>query len=234
MDYKDYIKYGKDKQGQQRYKHKVTGVLTINPNKNMDSYNEIVEKAIYLYAYEGIPLRKIGRLFEVSHTTIMRWVYGRCKTTDYTSAIDVNSITEVQIDEIYVITNNKKIRAEHEYMYIAIDQATRRILNFHYGVRCAKDTKVFLNKLLDKYKNIKIVHSDAYIPYISYFKRVKIVNNIIHTVTKNLTTHIESLNSKIRHRLSAFDRRSRNFMKKSENLLSIFTMFSYKHNYQLS
>lgn len=233
MNYKDYIKYGKDNQGRQRYKHKVTGTVTINPDNNKESYNNIVEKAIYLYAYEGIPLRKIARLFEVSHTTIMRWVHGRSKTTDYTSDIDVDTITEVQIDEIYVITKKKKIRAEHEYLYVAIDQMSRRILNFHYGVRCAKDTKVFLNRLLCKFKNIKIVHSDAYSPYKSYFKRVKIVNKITHTVTKNLTTHIESLNSVIRHRLSAFDRRSRNFMKKSENLLSVFTMFSYNYNYQL-
>jgi IS1 family transposase len=234
MDYKDYIKYGKDNHGRQRYKHKVAGTVTINPDNNRESYNKIVEKAIYLFAYEGIPLRKIARMFEVSHTTIMRWVYGRSKTTDYTSDIDVNTIAEVQIDEIYVITNKKKIRAEHEYMYVAIDQISRRILNFHYGIRSAKNTKVFLNNLLDKYKNIKIVHSDAYSPYKSYFKKVKFVNKIIHTVTKNLTTHIESLNSVIRHRLSAFDRRSRNFMKKSENLLSAFTMFSFNHNYQLS
>lgn len=234
MGYKDYIKYGKDNQGRQRYKHLVTGRVTINPYNNRESFNKMVEKAIYLYAYEGIPLRKIGRIFEVSHTTIMRWVYDRSKTVDYTSDIDVNTITEVQVDEIYVITNNKKIRAEHEYMYVAIDQLSRRILNFHYGIRSAKNAKVFLNSLLDKYKNVKIVHSDAYLPYISYFKRVKIVDKIVHTVTKTLTTHIESLNSKIRHRLSAFDRRSRNFMKKSENLLSVFKMFSYNHNYQLS
>ena len=104
-------------------------------------------------------------------------------------------------------------------------------LKFHIGIRSEKDTKIFLKSLFKKHKNIKTVHSDAYKPYIKQLKS----RGVEHTTTKNLTTHIESLNSVLRHRLSSFNRRSRNIAKKLENLSAILNLFFYRYilKYQL-
>ncbi len=98
-------------------------------------------------------------------------------------------------------------------------------LNFHVGIRSEKDTQIFLKSLFKNHKNIKNVHSDAYKPYIKQLKD----RGVFHTTTKCLTTHIESLNSILRHRLSSFNRRSRNIAKNYENLSNILNLFFYRY-----
>ena len=84
--------------------------------------------------------------------------------------------------------------------------------------------------MLSEYNNIKIIHSDAYKPYIKYFEKLnKLGCGILHTTTKKLTTHIESFNSILRHRLACFNRRTRKYLDEAENLIKIINGFCYKH-----
>ena len=87
-----------------------------------------------------------------------------------------------------------------------------------------------MNNLMSKYLNIKTIHSDAYKPYIKYLKDYSCV---VHTTEKKYTTHIESLNSILKHRLSAFNRRTRNISKKPSNLMKLIKTFCYYYTINL-
>ena len=118
----------------------------------------------------------------------------------------------------------KKPRPDHEYIYVAIDQESKCPINFHYGIRSSANTKLFLDSVLSMCKNINTIHSDAYPPYVTYLKKC---SNIKHTISKKFTTHIESFNSVLRHRLSMFNRRSRNIAKNHNNLVLVINLFFY-------
>ncbi len=77
--------------------------------------------------------------------------------------------------------------------------------------------------LFSKCKNIKSLHSDGYKPYIKYMKQF--ISGVRHTTDKCFTTHIESLNSLLRHYIAGFNRRSRNILKTSQYLSNILNLF---------
>ena len=124
----------------------------------------------------------------------------------------------------------KKPRPEHEYVYVAINQVDKTVLNYHVGLRNKTNTKIFLNKLFRTNQNIEIVHSDAFKPY----KPILRNRGVEHTTVKYLTTHIESLNSILRHRLSTFNRRSRNISKSKMNFILILNLFFFRYNIKIS
>ena len=111
-------------------------------------------------------------------------------------------------------------------MYIAINELDKTVVSYHVGVRSEFDTKRFLNKMFKNCPKITKVHSDGYRPY----KKALMKKDVKHTTQKCFTTHIESLNSILRHNLSAFNRRSRNISKSKQNLKLILNLFFYRYN----
>ena len=108
MDLKYYIKHGKNRHGIQRYKHKVSGKTCIQPCNYRSLSQETKSLAIKAVVYEGISFRKVARLFNVHHTSVMRWVYNKSEEVDYQTLNEDSMVSEVEVDEIYVICSKKK------------------------------------------------------------------------------------------------------------------------------
>ena len=109
MDLNKYVKYGKDRNGRQRYKHRETGAVCINPAESREIPQSVKDQVIYAVLYENLCFRQAGRIFKVSHSSVRRWVYNFTQSFDYKGLIDKSMVTEVEVDEIYVITNKKKV-----------------------------------------------------------------------------------------------------------------------------
>ena len=91
-------------------------------------------------------------------------------------------------------------KANKLWVWIALSRVTGRILALAVGSRSAKTLK----KLWDKIKHLKLfaVHADDYPAY------RQIIPEALLFQTKRLTHNIESLNSRIRHYLARFHRRT--------------------------
>ena len=101
-----YVKAGMIKQ-RQRYKCKSCGCQFTN-SKRRGIDPALKSFAIVLYAYCGISMSKIARMYKVSVVAVLKWIKAAAlKTTD------LNPKTEseiVMIDEVWHFVNGKKTK----------------------------------------------------------------------------------------------------------------------------
>jgi IS1 family transposase len=108
------------------------------------------------------------------------------------------------------------------WLFIAIDRKTKTILGFRVGKRTQKEAES-LRKDLKKY-NIINLHTDNCKIYKHYSKKH------IHTVTKNETTQVESVNSVVRSYLGRFKRKGKGFTKSVDSMKRVLYVFFAIYN----
>ncbi len=101
------VKNGKTKSGVQRYLNQETGKTFIKDEDKTYKSLEIKELAIKMVVEEGIPFRKVGRIFDISHTTVMNWVYKTSQSVNFQTLTKMTDVKSVQIDEIYTVVKKK-------------------------------------------------------------------------------------------------------------------------------
>ena len=103
------IKFGKTKDGVQRYKNKRTS--RIHQETYVTPTTLVKCLCVFLY-YNGLSYRKIAVMMNVSHTSVMNWVR---QMSEYINAhfklSDNNGVRDIEIDELFSYEFKKKLNA---------------------------------------------------------------------------------------------------------------------------
>lgn len=112
------VKYGTDNRGNQRYKRKSDGKI-VNQYVKTRCEKEIRMISIFLYL-NGLTLTKIGNIFNVSYNTIANWIDKLASEILNHKITDIQSINDIEIDEIYHFLDNKK--KEYTFLRLLIER----------------------------------------------------------------------------------------------------------------
>jgi transposase len=101
-----YIKYGFIRE-EQRYKC-IECKCQFTLTKYRGVHPALKGFAIVLYAYCGVSMNKIAKMFKVSTVAVLKWVRGAALKT--TAPIPVTDSNIVMIDEVWHFVNGKKTK----------------------------------------------------------------------------------------------------------------------------
>ena len=111
-------KYGKAKDGVQKYIDCETGKIFQEEYTHSDLYTKFF--AIILY-FNGLPYRRVGQIIGVHHTTVIKWQKKFGHLFDFKSTFDPNQTFEdVEIDEMFTFIK-KKIK-RHTFGQLLIEK----------------------------------------------------------------------------------------------------------------
>jgi transposase-like protein len=100
------IKYGKTKDGKQRYRDTYTKEVFIVETDKLSKGFKL--RCVFLYI-NGLSLRRLGKIFNVSHVSIYNWVnlYITEIFTKY-SLSNVRQITDIEVYEMFTYIGKKR------------------------------------------------------------------------------------------------------------------------------
>ncbi|MDR2732962.1 MAG: IS1 family transposase [Fibromonadaceae bacterium] len=176
--------------------------------------------ALELYL-EGLGFRSIGRLLGVSYGTVFQWVKKWGEQADLPKS--PCSMEVVELDEMHTYLGSKK---NYRWIWIAVDRFGKRFLAFVCGDR---STETGL-RLWDEIKGHKVgfFASDHWKSYREFVPRQK------HLETKAETYTVEGYNSRIRHYLARFRRKSKCYSKAEYMIIYSLKLLFLKLNNELA
>ncbi|MDR1347819.1 MAG: IS1 family transposase, partial [Prevotellaceae bacterium] len=185
--------------GHQRYKCKDCNYHYTVARKSDVQTSAVKRQALELYL-EGLGFRAIGRFLHISYGTVYQWVKhwkGHLELPDRNESIAV-----VELDEMHTYVGRKK---NYCWIWIAVDRYGKRYLSFVCGDR---STKTGL-KMCENIKGLNVCRftSDHWRSYSEFIPPEK------HVQTKAETFTIEGYNSRIRHYLARFKRKTKCYSK---------------------
>ena len=152
-------KFGKDRNGYQRYRCRQCGKVLTEPHNGHFSgmYTSPQEAASVLrLMMEGMSVRSIERLTSLHRDTILRVLVhagAQCETFLHRT-IHAVPVREVQCDELWGFVGCKeknnvedRVHRGDAYCFVAIERQSKLILAWHLGRRTAEDTELFTEKL---------------------------------------------------------------------------------------
>ncbi len=215
--------YCKDgyKQGRQRYQCKGCKYRYIIERRDWEKSSEIKEMAINMYL-EGLGFRAIGRLLKISYVTVFYWV----KAYDNQQQLEISKDpTEVmELDELHTYIQQKK---KYCWIWIAVDRKRKRYISYVCGDRSTQ-TGI---KLWEKVKDITITDyyaTDYWKSYGEFLPTDK------HIQSKAETYTVEGYNSRIRHYLARFRRKTKCYSKSLHMIIASLNLLFLKLNNNLS
>jgi insertion element IS1 protein InsB len=114
-----------------------------------------------------------------------------------------------------------KNRKNKRWVWIAYHRSTKQVLDYEVGCRGYKTGRKLFERLESNY-SIECYATDNWKVYHQVIPRDK------HIIGKMYTQGIESLNSRIRHYLAGFARRSKDYFKSEQTMLgSLALLFWY-------
>jgi IS1 family transposase/transposase-like protein len=152
-------KFGKDRNGYQRYRCRQCGKVMTEPHNGhfAGMYTSPEEAASVLrLMVEGMSIRSIERLTDLHRDTILRVLVHAGEYCERLLQTNVRAVPvhDVQCDEIWGYVwckekHNYEERADRgdAYCFVAIERKTKLILAWHLGRRTAEDTGIFIEKL---------------------------------------------------------------------------------------
>ena len=185
----------------QRYKCKGCGCNYTQSSLSRTPLSERIQ-CIELYL-EGVGFRGIERLTGKSHVSVMRWVrklgdrIEDFKKCDKKTVKEAESVSIMELDEMWHFIQKKKDKC---WIWLAYDRDGRRVCGFELGARDTENCKKLWNQL--EMFDILQVCTDAYRAYAA------VIPEELHIVTKAETSAVEALNSRIRHYLARFKRKT--------------------------
>lgn len=164
-------KYGKTKNGIQRYRciktNKITQETTMHQKKM-----SLKMLCIFLY-YKTLSYRKVGKIFDISHVTVYYWVRDYSKLVmEHFNLSDKTQIADLEIDELYTFRHRK---CDKIYVMTAVDRESYELIKFDVVEDKNQDTfDDFLDGIVDD-ETIEVsdYHTDAAPQYMKYFRETK-------------------------------------------------------------
>jgi IS1 family transposase/transposase-like protein len=205
--------------GLQRYKCKDCGCFYSVERKSDVKTAEQKKLALELYL-EGMGFRAIGRILRISYGTVYQWI------KKWSSSVFLPQNKEpveiVELDEIHSYVGQKK---NYCWTWIAVDRFGRRFIDFVCGQR---DTATFKN-LWERIETMDINEfcSDYWKSYSELIPDEK------HCQSKAETFTVEGYNSRIRHYLARFKRKTKCYSKAKFMMENSLKLLFLKLNNQL-
>ena len=131
---------------------------------------------------------------------------------------------EAEADEMHSFVKKK---ADEQWIWLAIDRATRQVIAFHVGDRSRKSARQLWVKLPVVYREQATFYTDRYVVYkgVISAERHKAI-----TKKARLTNHIERFNNTLRQRVSRLVRATLSFSKKVQNHVGAIRYFICHYN----
>ncbi|MFJ1425009.1 IS1 family transposase [Capnocytophaga canimorsus] len=211
---KNKIKNGIIK-GVQRYKCKDCGRNYTVAHKSTAKLPSQRRLGLMMYL-EGLSFHSIGRILGVSHVAVMNWVkkYG----SQLEEIKNEKPISVVEIDELHSYLQSKK----YCWIWIAVDREGKRYLDFVVGNR-GTETGLKLWERINQ-EETKAYCTDYWKSYKEFIPAEK------HVQTKAETYTVESYNSRIRHYLARFRRKTKCYTKQLYMMIYSLKLLMLKLN----
>jgi len=131
---------------------------------------------------------------------------------------------EAEADEMHTFVQQK---ANEQWLWLALDRATRQIIAFHVGDRSRTSARQLWANLPAVYREQATFYTDQYVVY-----QGVIPADRHRAITKKarLTNHIERFNNTLRQRVSRLVRATLAFSKKLENHIGAIRYFICHYN----
>lgn len=194
-----------------------------------DSVKCLIRRALL----ERNSLRGICRIFSVSLTWLMSYLtelftqlpdsLNLSATGGSQNAVALYAV-DVEADELWSFVGNKDNK---QWVWIALDVATRQVIAFHVGPRDRDAACGLWKKIPGCYQEKATFYTDLYEPYVGVIPQSQ---HWRVTKQSGLTNHIERFNCTLRHRVSRLVRSSLAFSKKLENHIGAIAYFICHYN----
>ena len=188
------IKNGYQANGKQRYKCKHCHRKQ-QADYSYQAYIPELNRTISEYTKEGVRIRGIARLLEISTTTLIRRIISISKNI---TAPHVTANIEYEVDEIKTFVGRKK-----DHIWVA------------YALNCAET----LSKVTDKLTNARLIYTDKLRQYKT------LISPEIHRTAHRGTNHIERHNLTIRTHIKRLTRRTICFSRKAIMLYAVLKIY---------
>ncbi len=204
------IKYGKTKDGRQRYKCKLCSKRFLK-NYHYKAYLFSINSEIVNLLKEGVGIRGISRLLKVSSNTVLSRILKLSKEVTK-PMITLGKCYEM--DELCTYIRNKNNRIWIAY---SIRKDTREVVDFKVGKRTNKTLRSVVNTLL--LSEAKKIYTDKLKQYRS------LIPSKIHKTTQYGTNHIERMNVNLRTHLKRLSRKTICYSKSLTMLNACLTLY---------
>jgi len=197
------VKTGFQKNGRQRYKCKSCGKY----QQAEYTYKSwlITDKQICTQVKEGIGIRSMQRLMEISAGTVIGRIRKIAKSIQPPVPFKPNRVYEM--DEVHTFVQKKSRECWISY---AIERVSKQVVDFRIGGRTKGKLKHVIESIL--YRLPKRIYTDGYILYQTLIPHKK------HRISKYGTNRIERHNLNLRIHLKRLARRTICFSKKQDML----------------
>ena len=204
------IKYGKTKDGCQRYKCKLCSRRFLK-NYHYKAYFFDVNENIIDLLKEGVGIRSTGRLLEISPKTVLSRII---KLSKQVQKPLIAFGKTYEMDELCTYIGNKDNRIWVAY---SIRKDTRVAVDFKVGKRTNKTLRNVVNTLL---------LSDAKKIYTDKLRNYKfLIPKEVHKTTQYGTNHIERMNVNLRTHLKRLSRKTICYSKSLVMLNACLTLY---------
>ena len=122
-------------------------------------------------------------------------------------------------------------KSEKQWIWFALDQASREIVGVYIGSRDRKGAEGLWNSLPPVYRQCAVCYTDFWSSYEEIFPttRHKAVGK-----DSGKTSHIERFNLTVRQRVSRLVRKTLSFSKKLDNHIGAIWMFVHHYNMHMA
>jgi insertion element IS1 protein InsB len=131
---------------------------------------------------------------------------------------------EAEVDELWSFVGKK---ANRQWVWIAMDAATRQVIAFHVGDRSGQSAQALWEKIPAVYQERATFYTDHYAAYTG------VIPSIQHRAISKLsriTNHVERFNCTLRQRVSRLVRSTLSFSKKLSNHIGAIKYFICDYN----
>ncbi|MGG6269686.1 IS1 family transposase [Leptolyngbya sp. AN03gr2] len=221
----DVSRNGHTRHGKQNYKWRDCGrQFVLDPQWQMLSEEQkgLIERLLL----ERISLAGIARVLQLSEDTVQRYVNRKSQQVE--RQVEVSEKPKkrlsVQMDELWSFVNDK---GQEQWVWLAIDAATREIVELHIGDRSGTSATALWQSLPPIYRQCTVIYTDRWSAYPGALpsKRHRPVDK-----DSGFTSYIEQFNCTLRQRVSRLVRKSLSFSKKLDNYIAAIWNFVHDYN----
>ena len=221
------VKNGLTRHGKQNYRCQTCKRQFVeNPTQNEISTD--TRKQIDKLLLERLSMAGIARVTGVSESWLQDYVNNKFQTVPRQIDIDKKKgQLTIECDEMWSFVLNKKNK---QWIWLAIDVASREIVGVFVGSRNRKGAKALWNSLPAVYRQCAVCYTDFWSSYETVIpkKRHKAVGK-----ESGKTNRIERFNNTMRQRISRLVRMTLSFSKKLENHIGSVWYFIHYYNASL-
>jgi IS1 family transposase len=193
-----------------------------------EEQRELVERLLL----ERISLRGICRAVGVGLQWLLQFMSARfqaapedlyVKPADGTPAVILQRL-EAELDELWSLVGKQ---ANRQWVWIAMDAATRQVIAFHVGDRSSQSATALWEKIPAVYQEQAIFYTDQYAVYTGVIPSAR--HRAISKLARR-TNHVERFNCTLRQRVSRLVRATLSFSKNLANHIGAIKYFICHYN----